>query len=105
MSYRLAQIFLRDAFPAGQSLPVSSVKVNTRRIGRRLDAETQTAVNAIVLGPRRSRQEPLPDGPTIELEIDAGYIRAVPQREGVRCLAVVASKLVRPMARHGCAHA
>jgi hypothetical protein len=105
MSYRLAQIFLRDAFPAGQSLPVSSVKVNARRVGQRLDAETRTAVDAIVLGSRRSPQESPPDGPRIELEIDAGYIRAVPQREGVRCLAVVASKLVRPVARHGYAHA
>jgi hypothetical protein len=105
MSYRLAQIFLRDAFPAGRSLPVSSVKVNARHVGQRLDAETQVAVDAIVLGPRRSLQEPPPEGPRIELEIDAGYIRAVPQREGVRCLAVVASKLVRPLARHGYAHA
>ena len=105
MSYRLAQIFLRDAFPAGRSLPVSSVKVNTRRVGQRLDAETLTAVDTIVLGPRRSPEESPPDGPRIELEIDAGYIRAVPRREGVRCLAVVASKLVRPLARHGYAHA
>ena len=41
----------------------------------------------------------------MELEIDAGYIRAVPQREGVRCIAVVASKLVRPVAHHGYVHA
>ena len=105
MPYRLAQIFLRDAFPAGQSLPVSSIKVNARRIGQRLDAETQAAVETIVLRPRSSQQESLPLGPRIELEIDAGYIRAVPQREGVSCIAVVASKLVRPVARHGYAHA
>ena len=41
----------------------------------------------------------------MELEIDAGYIRAVPQREGVRCIAVVASKLVPPVAHHGYVHA
>ena len=33
MSYGLAQTFLRDAFPAGQTPPASSLKVNTRRIG------------------------------------------------------------------------
>ena len=82
MPYRLAQIFLRDAFPAGRSLPLSSVKVIARRVGQRLDAETQVAVDAIVLGPRCSPQESSPEGPRIELEIDAGYIRAVPQREG-----------------------
>jgi len=30
MSYRLAQIFLRAAFPGGHQLPSSSVKVNAR---------------------------------------------------------------------------
>ena len=52
MSFRMAQMFLRDAYPAGQDLPVSSVKVNLRRVGQRLDAETQAAVDAIVREPR-----------------------------------------------------
>jgi len=39
MSYRLAQIFLRDAFPGGSQLPISSVKVNVRKIGDRLEKE------------------------------------------------------------------
>ena len=107
MSYRLAQSFLRAAFPAGQSLPVSSLKVNTRRVGQRLDAETQVAVDAIVHAPRRM-QDPSPapsQESAVALEIDAGYIRAVPKREGVRWIAVVASKLVRPQPQHGYAHA
>lgn len=33
MSYRLAQIFLRDAFPGGRQLPTSSVAVNVRAVG------------------------------------------------------------------------
>jgi hypothetical protein len=41
MSYRQAQTFLRDAFPAGRSLPVSSMKVNVRHTGQRLEAEVQ----------------------------------------------------------------
>ena len=105
MSYRLAQTFLREAYPAGRSLPVSSLKVNVRRVGQRLDGESQTAVDAIVYGPCGAQQEVPPHGPVIELEIDAGYIRAVPSREGARWIAVVASKLVRPVARHGYAHA
>ena len=107
MSYGLAQTFLRDAFPAGQTLPASSLKVNTRRIGQRLEAETQAAVEAIVRAPRRAgnEQPPAPQGPAVALEVDAGYIRAVPKREGVRWMAVVASKIVWLQPRRGCAHA
>jgi hypothetical protein len=39
------------------------------------------------------------------LAVDAGYIRALPEKEGVRNLAIVTSKLVRPVARHGYTHA
>ena len=105
MSYRLAQVFLRDAFPAGKSLRVSSVKANLRRIGQRLDAETQAAVDAILRGPCGAPGDSPPRGPAIELEVDAGYIRAEPSREGVRWISVIASKLVRPVARRGYAHA
>ena len=80
MSYRLVQIFLREAYPAGQSVPVSSLKVNVRRVGQRLDAETQAAVDATVHGARGAQQEVPPHGPVIELEVDAGYIRAVLER-------------------------
>ena len=108
MSYRLAQIFLRDAFPAGRTLAVSSLKANVRRIGQRLNDETQAAIDRIVCAPRSRRQErpaPQPKGPAVELEVDAGYIRAVPRYEGVRWIVVVASKLGRPQARHGYTHA
>ena len=105
MSYRLAQVFLRDAFPAGKSLPVSSVKTNLRHVGQRLDTETQAAVNAILRGPCGAPRDTPPRGPQIELEVDAGYIRTVPSSEGVRWISVIASKLVRPVARHGYAHA
>ena len=37
MSFHLAQKFLRDAFPTGQGLAVSSLKVNLRAVGSRLD--------------------------------------------------------------------
>ena len=105
MSYRLAQVFLRDAFPAGKSLPVSSVKANLRHVGQRLDAETQAAVDAILRGPCSAPRDSPSHGPAIELEVDAGYIRAEPSHEGVRWISVIASKLVRPVARHGYAHA
>ncbi|GAB7546861.1 hypothetical protein [Cupriavidus sp. 8B] len=41
MSYRLAQIFLRQAYRGGWKLPNSSVKVNVRSVGQRLEQETQ----------------------------------------------------------------
>ena len=41
----------------------------------------------------------------LKLEVDAGYIRAVPESEGGHWISVVASKLVRPVARCGYAHA
>ena len=105
MSYRLAQAFLREAYPAGKSLPVSRMKVNVLRIGPRLDAETRAAVEAIVLELRSTQQMPPLRGPRIELEVDAGYIHAVPEHEGARWISVIASKLVRPVARRGYAHA
>jgi hypothetical protein len=109
MSYRQAQTFLRDAFPAGRSLPVSSMKVNVRHTGQRLEAEVQLVARTFVHRPRRSRrpaveQQPA-QGPQIELAVDAGYIRALPEKQGVRSLAVVASKLVQPVACHGYTHA
>jgi hypothetical protein len=109
MSYRQAQTFLRDAFPAGRSLPVSSMKVNVLHTGQRLEAEVQLAARTFTRRPRRSRrpeieQQPA-QGPQIELAVDAGYIRALPEKEGVRHFAIVTSKLVRPVARHGYAHA
>ena len=61
MSYRLAQVFLRDAFLGGSQLPSSSVKVNVREIGNR----------------------PL-NGPPVALQIDAGYIKAPRQLGGSR---------------------
>jgi hypothetical protein len=88
MSYRQAQTFLRDAFPAGRSLPVSSMKVNVRHTGQRLEAEVQLVARTFVRLPRRSRrpaseQQP-PQGPQIELTVDAGYIRALPEKEGIQ---------------------
>jgi hypothetical protein len=61
MSFLLAQIFLRDAFPAGQSLAVSSLKVNLRAVGSRLEGEAQAVFNAL---PRGSRAEPRPHHPS-----------------------------------------
>ena len=43
MSYRLAKIFLRDAFPGGQDLPASSIKRNVGALGQRLEREAKQA--------------------------------------------------------------
>ena len=44
MSYRLAQIYLRDAFPGGKALPTSSIKRNVGAIGQRLERATKQVV-------------------------------------------------------------
>ena len=44
MSYRLARIILRDAFPGGADVAASSVKLNVRVIGERLEQEVQVAI-------------------------------------------------------------
>jgi hypothetical protein len=85
------------------------MKANVLHTGRRLEAEVQLVARTFVRRPRRSRRPVMEQhpaqGPQIELAIDAGYIRALPKKEGVRNLAIVASKLVRPVARHGYTHA
>ncbi|MEP6593344.1 MAG: hypothetical protein ABJC51_06615, partial [Acidobacteriota bacterium] len=82
MSFRLAQIFLRDAFPAGRSLAVSSLKVIVRDVGSRLEREAQAGVQRVasVLTPKVKATEP--KLAAVALQIDAGYIRAVPRPEG-----------------------
>jgi hypothetical protein len=81
MSYRQAQTLLRNAFPAGSSLPVSSMKVNVLHIGQRLEAQVQLAARTFIRRPRRSRrpeiEQQLVPRPQIELAVDAGYIRAL----------------------------
>jgi hypothetical protein len=44
MSYRLAQIFLRDAFPGGAALPTSSLKLNVLDVGLRVEHEAQLRI-------------------------------------------------------------
>jgi hypothetical protein len=105
MSFRLAQIFLRDAFPAGKSLPVASIKVNLRAVGTRLDGEAQAGVARVVAQlPARSKGPP-PTSTAVALQIDAGYIRAAPRPDGPQWIAAVASKLVVSHTPHTHAHA
>ena len=47
MSFRLAQIFLRDAFSAGGNMAVSSLKLNVRDVGSRLEREAQAGVQRV----------------------------------------------------------
>jgi len=46
MSYRLAQIFLRDAFPGGRALGASAMKATVRTIGERLEQEVQRDIQS-----------------------------------------------------------
>ena len=105
MSFRLAQIFLRDAFPAGKSLPVSSLKVNTRAVGTRLESEAQAGVQRVVSQLPWRAKAASPKLTAVALQIDAGYIRAAPRPDGAGWIAAVASKLAVPQTTHTHAHA
>ena len=104
-SFRLAQIFLRDTFPAGRSLAVSSLKVNVRDVGSRLEREAQAGVKRVssVLTPKVKATEPKLT--VVALQIDAGYIRAVPRPDGAGWIAAIASKPVVPQTTRTHAHA
>ena len=80
MSYRLAQIFLRDAFPGGRPaapLPGSSIKVNVQAVGQRLELEVQRATSIAAAATPSALS-----GPPVALQIVAGYIKAPCQADG-----------------------
>ena len=91
MSFRLAQIFLRDAFSAGGNLAVSSLKLNVRDVGSRLEREAQAGVQRVAsaLTPKVKAAEAKQTA--VALQIDAGYIRAAPRPDGAGWIAAIAS--------------
>ena len=60
MSYRLAKIFSRDAFPGGKDLPCSSIKRNVGAIRQRLEREAKQATGETAYSFRRAHRLPLP---------------------------------------------
>jgi len=107
MSYRLAQIFLRDAFPGGRALGASAMKATVRTVGERLEQEVQHGIQSTAAACRGQGLPTLaPDGPAdVALQIDAGYIRSVPVTDGTRWFAAVASKIVHADPGRNLAHA
>ena len=118
MSYRLAQIFLRDAFAAGRDRPrpaatgrdrprpASSLKLNVLAVGEKLEREAEHAVARIARHLPASRNPVDPRRTPIALQIDAEYVRAARRPDGARWIAAVASKVVGPPQAKGCpAHA
>lgn len=105
MSFRLAQIFLRDAFSAGGNLAVSSLKLNVRDVGSRLEREAQAGVQRVAsaLTPKVKAAEA--KRTAVALQIDAGYIRAAPRPDGAGWIAAIASKVVGPQKTRTHAHA
>ena len=104
MSYRLAQIYLRDAFAGGTELPSSSVKANVRAVGERLEKEAQRAKWAAAKATAPRNRLAL-TGLPVSLQIDAGGILATRPLEGNRWIPVVVSKIFRPATPHTHAHA
>jgi hypothetical protein len=96
MSYRVAQIFLRDAFPGGKELPTSSIKRSVEAVGQRLERQAKRATSVAADSFTRANRLPL-TGPPSAIQIDAGYIKHqdAAQADGRRWIPVVASKLFR----------
>jgi len=104
MSYRLAQLLLRDAFPGGKSLPSSSIKAKIRAVGECLEYEAAVAT-AVAADERSAAKDQPGAGPRLALQIDAGYIRTSCKASPGAWMPVVASKLVPPTRHRSFAHA
>jgi hypothetical protein len=104
MSYQLARIFLRDAFPGGAALPSSSVKSTVRAVGDRLESETRSRI-VTTANEVRELERPVAGELRLALQLDAGYLRGVPSESDTSWFAAVASKLHSSINKRTHAHA
>lgn len=97
MSYNLARKFLLHSFPGASALPTSSVRANVQKIGARLEGEVQARIEQILEAMPVDDDRPIapPVQATHALQVDAGYVRSVPDREGTHWISTIASKVVR----------
>jgi hypothetical protein len=104
MSYRLARSFLATSFAGATDLPASSIRSSAQRIGARLEKEMQQRAEAFWT---LHHDDAAIDARAAvhALQIDAGYVRSIPQTEGANWISVIASKVVRPESLRTHAHA
>ena len=107
MSYNLARKFLLHSFPGATALPTSSVRANVQKIGARLESEVRARIEHVLEQMPVAYEPPVPPaiGATHALQVDAGYIRSVPDREGTHWISTIASKVVRPKTKRTHEHA
>ena len=107
MSYNLARKFLLHAFPGANALPMSSVRANVQKIGTRLEGEVRARIGHVLEEMPVDYNRPVPPmaRATHALQVDAGYVRSVPGREGTHWISTIASKVVRPGTKHTHEHA
>lgn len=107
MSYNLARKFLLHAFPGATALPTSSVRANAQKIGTRLEGEVRARIEHVIEKMPVDYARPVPRvaQATHALQVDAGYVRSVPDREGTHWISTIASKVVRPGTRRTHEHA
>jgi hypothetical protein len=100
----LARSFLATGFAGAMELPASSIRSSAQRVGARLESEMQQRAEQFWT---MHHDDAAIDAHTAvhALQIDAGYVRSVPQTEGVSWISVIASKVVRPESRRTHAHA
>ena len=110
MSYSLARTFLKQGYTGAgaKGLPAASIRAHVQRIGARLEAETQSRVERVLqerLNLDDAAEIADPTQAVHALQVDAGYVRSVPQTEGTSWVSVIASKIVRPEAKRTHCHA
>ena len=97
VSYERASALLADVLPIDAVPRSSSIKDHVRKVGTCIDkAALQNAENFFKSMPLRFPDPPL-EQPRYALQLDAGYIRAVPAKcDGRRSFAVIAARLRSP---------
>ena len=105
MSYTLARSFLATGFAGAMDLPPSSIRASVQHVGDRLEAEMQRRIEDHWTKHHDDDMEADARAAVHALQVDAGYVRSVPQTEGSSWISVIASKIVRPETRRTHAHA
>ena len=99
MSYSLARTFLKHGYTGANGVPATSIRTHVQRVGATLEAETQSRVEQVLRERLKfddAAEIPDPTQAVHALQVDAGFVRSVPQTEGTSWISVIASKIVRP---------
>ncbi len=84
LSFRHAAIILQSMLPLEDAIAVSSIKAKTQTIGQRLEAEWETKTQAQFCHPSDIYYDDPTQVPSQGLQVDAGYIKTIPEKDSFR---------------------